>query len=367
MSSARPGGAAPKLRNGVIRRGNSWSYVIRVTDSAGVSKPRWVGGFPTEAAAKRARDEARIAAGRGEFVDRSTLTVGEYLDRWLLAHALEVKPRTRAGYAHLINTYVAPRIGRIRLQALRPADLSTLYRQLLESGGRGGKEQAAAVVMWTADDLGSFLATTQGHRLHGYFRLAAYTGARRGELMNLRWADVHLGDEHGQGAFVRLRGTVSVIGGVRVEGSTKGGRERTVSIDPGTAAVLTEHSQRQEAERAVAGALWGGGNHVFRRELGEPLFPDTPTALMAKLQRQHNTVAAQVGTPGLPVIRLHDLRHLHATLLLKAGVPVHVVAARLGHADPAITLRVYAHVLDDQASGAATTFEELIGGNPTDP
>ena len=119
MSSTGRGSAAPKLRNGVIRRGNSWSYVIRVTDSSGVSKPRWVGGFPTEAAAKRARDEARIAAGRGEFVDRSTVTVGEYLDRWLLAHALEVKPRTRAGYAHLINTYVAPRIGRIRLQALR--------------------------------------------------------------------------------------------------------------------------------------------------------------------------------------------------------------------------------------------------------
>ncbi|HYN28779.1 MAG TPA: tyrosine-type recombinase/integrase, partial [Dermatophilaceae bacterium] len=68
-----------------------------------------------------------------------------------------------------------------------------------------------------------------------------------------------------------------------------------------------------------------------------------------------------------PVIRLHDLRHLHATLLLKAGVPVHVVAARLGHADPAITLRVYAHVLDDQASGAATTFEQLLNSTATEP
>ena len=323
-------------------------------------------------------------------------------------HALEVKPRTRAGYAHLITTYVTPRIGRMRLQALRPADLSALYRQLLDSGGRGGaplsartveyvhavlrkafadavrtdqvltanpaergkrprKVPAPAVVMWTGTDLVAFLTTTQGHRLHAFFRLAAYTGARRGELMNLRWADVHLGDGHGQGAFVRLRGTVSVIDGVRVEGSTKGGRERTVSIDAGTAAVLTEHRRRQEAERALAGALWVGWGHVFRRELGEPLFPDTPTALMAKLQRQHNTAAALAGTPPLPAIRLHDLRHLHATLLLKAGVPVHVVAARLGHADPAITLRVYAHVLDDQASGAATTFEQLLNSNVGQP
>ena len=81
---------------------------------------------------------------------------------------------------------------------------------------------------------------------------------------------------------------------------------------------------------------------------------------MAKLLRRHNQEAATAGGLLLPVIRLHDLRHLHATLLLKAGVPVHVVASRLGHSDPAITLRVYAHVLDDQASQAAAVFERLV-------
>ena len=397
MSREGQGSAAPKLRNGVMRRGSTWSYVIRVTDTSGVSKPRWVGGFPTEAAAKRARDEARIAAGRGEFVDRSTLTVQDYLNQWLLAHSLEVKPRTRAGYAHLIKNYVAPRIGGKRLQSLRPADLSALYRELLESGGRNGKplsprtveyvhavlrkaladavridqlltsnpaerakrprkEHAPASDMWTAEHLALFLKTTSEHRLHAYFRLAGYTGARRGELMNLRWSDVKLGDE----ASIRLRGTVSVIDGVRVEGTTKGGRERTVSIDPGTTSVLVEHRRKQQQEEAVAASSWVDGDHVFRSELGAPLFPDTPTALMAKLLRRHNQEAATAGGLVLPVIRLHDLRHLHATLLLKAGVPVHVVASRLGHSDPAITLRVYAHVLDDQASQAAAVFERLV-------
>lgn len=68
------------------------------------------------------------------------------------------------------------------------------------------------------------------------------------------------------------------------------------------------------------------------------------------------------GANGCPPIRLHDLRHLHATLLLKAGVPVHVVANRLGHADPAITLRVYAHVLSDQASEVAQVFADVVDG-----
>jgi integrase len=387
----------PKLRNGVIRRGGTWSYVIRVVDSKGVSKPRWVGGFPTEAAAKRARDEARMAASNGDYVDRRTTTVAEYLNEWLAVHALEVKPRTRAGYAHLILTYVAPRIGGRRLQALRAGDLSILYRELLEAGGKDGrplsgrtveyvhavlrkalsdavrndqlltsnpaerakrprKAYAERTVMWTAADLVSFLETTAKHRLHAFFRLAAYTGARRGELVNLRWSDVSLRSS----PSVRLRGTVSVIAGARVEGTTKGGRERTISIDSGTAAVMIEHRRRQQLEREFAGDSWIDGDHVFRQELGATLFPDTPTALMTKLLRQHNEAAAAAGEKGLSVIRLHDLRHLHATLLLKAGVPVHVVANRLGHADPAITLRVYAHVLDDQASQAATVFEQAL-------
>ena len=101
---------------------------------------------------------------------------------------------------------------------------------------RPRREQAPAVAMWNAEHLASFLKTTGSHRLHAYFRLAAYTGARRGELMNLLWSDVNLGVD----SSIRLRGNVSVIDGVRVEGTTKGGRERTVSIDPGTASVFAE-------------------------------------------------------------------------------------------------------------------------------
>ncbi|MEO7058566.1 MAG: hypothetical protein ABI083_02510 [Lapillicoccus sp.] len=192
-----------------------------------MSKPRWVGGFPSEAAAKQARDEARIAASTGGYVDRSTVTVEDYLAEWLVGHAVEVKPRTRAGYAHLIETYVVPRIGGLRLQAVTSADLSRLCRDLLEGGGRAGrplsgrsveyvhavlrkafadavrtdqllssnpaeraerprKDVAQPVVMWTAGDLAAFLASTQGHRLHAFFWLAAATGATRGELVNLR-------------------------------------------------------------------------------------------------------------------------------------------------------------------------------------
>lgn len=88
----------PRLRDGVMKRGTTWSYVIRVKDpETGISKPRWVGGFATEHDAKAARDDARVKARRGEYIDRNSITVAAYLDQWLEAHAVEVKPKDPAG------------------------------------------------------------------------------------------------------------------------------------------------------------------------------------------------------------------------------------------------------------------------------
>jgi integrase len=218
----------PRLRDGVIKRGGSWSYVIRIPDLAtGVSKPRWVGGFDTEEAAKAARDEARVRARNGQYVNRSTSTVADYLAEWLEAHTATVKPKTLAGYRHDIDHYIVPRIGRMRLQALRPAVISKLYRDLAEHGGREGRALSATTIshihrtlrkaqtdavdveqllaanpaarskrprsaaaepiqVWTADQLGRFLTVARSHRLFAFYRLAAYTGARRGELLYLR-------------------------------------------------------------------------------------------------------------------------------------------------------------------------------------
>ena len=238
----------PRLRDGVIKRGGSWSYVIRVPDPAsGESKPKWVGGFDTEEAAKAARDEARIRARRGEYVNRSVSTVAEYLAEWVEIHASTVKPKTLAGYRHDIDHYIVPRIGRMRLQALRPAVLSKFYRDLAERGGRDGRPLSSWTVshihrtlrkaladavhvdqllavnpaersklprdrgteperVWTTEQLGAFLSAARSHRLYAFYRLAAYTGARRGELLYLRWQAVDL-----DAAEITFGGSTAVV------------------------------------------------------------------------------------------------------------------------------------------------------------
>jgi len=136
-----------KLRDGVMKRGESWSYVVRVPDpGTGRSKPRWVGGFATEAEAKAGRDEARVAGRRGSYVDRSAVTVAAYLRDWLAAHAVAVKPKTLSGYRDDVEGYVIPRIGGMRLQNVRPATIGKLYRELLETGGRNGKSLSPRTV-----------------------------------------------------------------------------------------------------------------------------------------------------------------------------------------------------------------------------
>lgn len=208
--------------------------------------------------------------------------------------------------------------------------------------------------VWTTEQLGTFLISARSHRLYAFYRLAAYTGARRGELLYLRWQAVDL-----VAAEVTFGGSTAVVRGQRLEGTAKGGRSRVVSIDRETVTILSEHRRCQDEERQAAGPAWAdSGGLVFTTKWGEPLYPDTVTALMKKLITAHNKSAAAL-SQALPHARLHDLRHLHATLLL-AGVPVHVVAARLGHADPAVTLRVYSHVLREHTLGVGDIFAQAV-------
>ena len=312
---------------------------------------------------------------------------------------MEIKPRNLLDYRACIRLYVTPRIGHLPIQAVRPFTITKLYRDLLTSGGRDGQPLAAATVthlhavlrkafrdavivdeligsnpverakrpraqahepgtVWTIAQLRAFLTSATEHRLFAFFHVAAYAGARRGELLNLQWADIDL-----DGKKITITGSTAVIQGERVNGTTKSGRTRVIPIDDGTVAVLRQRKADQAAEQLQAGDSWRGtkDGYVFTTGWGEPIYPDTVTSLMTKLIRAHNE-PDQHSRPKdqLPHARLHDLRHLHATTLLLSGVPVHVVAARLGHADPAITLRVYAHVIRSAEAAAADIFAQVV-------
>lgn len=172
------------------------------------------------------------------------------------------------------------------------------------------------------------------------------TGVRRGELLGLSWDAVDLD----AGRLAITRTLISGKGAPRFsEPKTKRGR-RSVALDAGTVDALREHRERQLDERLAWGPAYEDHGLVFCREDGTPIWPRT----FSRSFDHH------VRDAGLPKIRLHDLRHTHATLALEAGVHPKVVQEWLGHASIAITLDTYSHAVPAMQEDAAEKIAALL-------
>jgi integrase len=206
--------------------------------------------------------------------------------------------------------------------------------------------KAPAMKTWTADELRRFLEHVRDDRLYAAWHVLAMTGLRRGELLGLSWEAVDL--DAG-----RVAVTQTLIEGKREprfsEPKTKRSR-RNVALDPATVAVLRAHRKAQAAERLAWGPAYRGQGLVFCREDGSPIWPRT-------FSRAFGTLAKAAD---LPAIRLHDLRHTHATLALAADVHPKVVQERLGHANVGITLDTYSHAIPAMQEDAAAKVAALL-------
>lgn len=203
-------------------------------------------------------------------------------------------------------------------------------------------------VAWAPEEAAAFLAEAErSSACHALYYLALATGARRGELLALRWGDVDLVD-----AELVVRATRG-DGSERAPKTPRG--RRTVSLPDDAVAVLRRHREAQDLAAVAAREhrwVWRHDGHVFTTRRGTPLAE-------RNLLRDFKAVVRRAGVRDVP---FHALRHTAATLLLRAGVAPHVVSERLGHADASITLRVYTHVLEDTARAAALPLDELLHG-----
>lgn len=199
---------------------------------------------------------------------------------------------------------------------------------------------------WTVEELRRFLDHARSRRLYPAFLLAAMTGMRRGEVLGLRWCDLDLEAR-------RLAITQTLIAPkyqLQLSSPKTEKGQRAVALDAATARALTEHRNRVRLERAALGLELQDSDLVFANEDASPIVPHLFT-----LAFQKEAKAADV-----PRIRLHDLRHMHATLALQAGVHPKVVSERLGHASIAITLDTYSHVIPTLQETAAELVATMV-------
>lgn len=376
-------------RGSVFAKDGGWAFRVDAGVSPETGKRRQLlrQGFRTKRAAEQALAEAQQSVVQGAVVAKSSMKVGDFIDQWLETQRGRLRPSTLYSYS-VTAKRIRSGLGHVQVQALTPLQIEAFYADLMATGGRTGKPLSAKTVrnthvvlrksladaerlgivqrnaaasakgpaierpefgVWTSDQLRTFLASIEDHRLYATFLLLATTGMRRGEALGLRWRDVDL--DARQLAVVQ---NLTNVNGALTVGKPKTARSRRVLyLDDTTVAAIRRHQELQRDElRGFPTEVEGAGDLVFRDEAGEAVPPDWFSREFRQL----------VEEAGVPIIRLHDVRHTYATLALKAGVHVKIVSERLGHASIAITLDLYSHVIPGLARDAADQVAGVIFG-----
>jgi integrase len=209
------------------------------------------------------------------------------------------------------------------------------------------RARARKMDAWTADELRQFLTSIEDSEWYVPIYLAANTGMRRGEVLGLTWRNVDLDNAH----LVVEQQVQSVEYEASVADVKTAGSRRTIDLDPRTVTVLKAW-RRQQIERHLSTGRRTDDEFVFTHTDGGSVHPDLFSQSWSRLMDKSEVRR----------IRLHDLRHTHASILLKAGVPVKVVSERLGHSGPAFTMTVYQHVLPGMQADAARAFGDAVFG-----
>jgi len=317
----------------------------------------------------------------GTYIAPSDLTVAEYLESWLadvVRH--QVGARTHDRYKGIVRKHLIPRLGSVKLSALRPDQVQRCYADLLDAGLSPASVHKVHVVLHgslrqavrlrliqrnPSDDLvlpkirrpeikaltdmeiGAMLAAADGSRVAVPLLILVSLGVRRGELLGLQWDDVDL-----EASTVSVRRTLEESSaGVHLKQPKTARGARTIALPTSTVAALRTHHAAQQRARLAGGKAFNKLDLMFPGPNGEPW---KPSAFASNTR----TVFKKAGL----TCRLHDLRHTHATLLLRQGVHPKVVQERLGHANVSITLDIYSHCTANMQQEAAAKIDEALRG-----
>ena len=314
----------------------------------------------------------------GLYFEAENLTVSAFLERWLNDSVRgSVRASTHASYGRQVVRYIVPAIGGMKLKKLTPAHVQGMYRSMLDRGLATRTVQYTHAVLRRAmkqavrwgmiprnpcDDAdppklqreeirpldrgqtGRLLEAAEGDRLEALYTLTVHTGLRPGELLALRWDDVDL-----EAATLQVNRALS-DGEFTAPKASKS--RRRIDLTTGSVNALRAHRKRQLEERMRRAGLWQDRGLVFPSSVGTPLSH-------RNVVRSFKALLHRAGLPA--TVRLYDLRHTCATLLLSRNVHPKYVQELLGHASIALTLDTYSHVLPGMGGGATGAMEDALG------
>ena len=323
--------------------------------------------FDTKRDATRAFNEHKVKMDKGTQIMPSEHTFAQWLDYWYKDIILpQIEETTAYGYRGMIENYLKPQLGEIRLQKLTARDIQQYYTWLMDEKELSPntvikhhnlltntlnaaerqeyitknpmravsppKKRQREAKFYTPEQLGILLDKAVGTRLELPVFICAYLGLRRGELCGLRWSDVDL--EH---KTITIENTRTQAGKKEIEKGTKtASSTRTLYLPDTLCDMLKAAREHQQACRAEYKNAYDDNDYVVVMEDGRPFRPNYLSELFGKFLADND----------LPKIVLHELRHTFASLSNQAGIPAYNIGKALGHSTPATTQKIYTHLLD---------------------
>lgn len=366
------------------------------------------------AEAKRLYNEYAAEVQRGNITITGKLKIKDFAERWYKEYCEKnLAPKTQRSYKLHIDKRIAPALGNIDINKLKPLHIIEFLNNLTEPGLReDGKEGALGEesIMYCFRVLSSMLndavqwqiipnnpaervkpPTVKKKKQNAVYSeeqtqimlnaleseplkyqlivlLDVVTGLRLGELCGLEWPDFNL-----LKSYVDIsRASQSLSGlGTFSKAPKSDSSVRRITLPEGIISLLKEHKAEQNAERLRLGSNWHNSSRLFTQWNGKPIYVQTPSKWFTAFLKRYNKAIndnekltdEQKKEKLLPIIRFHDLRHTSATLLVAKGVPLKNISSRLGHADIRTTANIYSHALQSVDKQIANTMDDLLFNN----
>lgn len=358
----------------------TWSVIIELNKVNGKRNQKWYTVHGDKKDAEKFLTEKLRELDTGTFIDSKNINVRQYFNYWYEQHCLlKLSPTTYESYRRNLDNYILEELGHIKLEELQPMHLQNFYTKCYKKGLSNktilyfhriihcALKQAMKwqfIIRNVADCVdtpkpqkynASFLTDTEVLNLINAIKntdiyiavmIAIGTGMRRGEILGLAWDNVDL-----------QNGTITVVQALY---PTKKGlillppktekSIRTISIPLTLINILKDFKTKQDNIKNRLANNYSSHNLVCCQTDGKPIHPTTLNHKFHNLLEENN----------LPLIRFHDLRHSHASLLLKEKVPIKVISERLGHSNTNITLDIYSHIYEETNMEVANTFDKFL-------
>ena len=371
----------------ISKEKKSWKIRIELPrDINGKRKQKSYTTYGTKKDAEKFLTEKLRELDTGILIDTKKMKYSSYLDYWIKETFNNLEITTKEGYIQKIEKHIKPNLGNLYLEDIKPLHLQNLYNKLLSSGrlnGKGGLSNRTVIsihriihssleqaVKWqllirnvaysveppkakkykanylTDEQTEKLLYVAQSTDIYIPIAIAIYTGARRGEILGLNWNNVNLE----KGYIKIIDNLCSTNNGLIIKQPKTSSGIRTIAISKTLIKILKIHRKKQLENKMLYGKEYKDNNMVCCYKDGHLFNPKRFSSKFNELLIKYD----------LPIIRFHDLRHSHASLLVKLGVQPKEISQRLGHSNIGITMDLYSHLYDDMDRKVAEKFDRLI-------